>query len=155
MSSVLHFGLSNSSPVHRYLKEPKLDPDADPIEWWSRQKSKYPTLWRMAHDLLAIPATSTPSECSFSHSGEMFSSRRKCLHGETAQALLNVGSWWDAEDTPGIDAPIVQHKTVNRSYKANRYLPLAFSDENGKFKIMEGQDDDHINDALEDAGCDE
>lgn len=109
----------------------------------------------MARDLLGIPATSTPSERAFSRAGELFSSRRKCLHGETAQALLNVGSWWDGNDTPGIEAPILQHRAVNHLKKAYKYLPLAYNDEHGKFKILEGQGDEQTDEALNDAGCED
>jgi hypothetical protein len=89
----------------------------------------------MACDLLAIPATSTPSERLFSCAGEIYSSRRKCLHGDTAQALLNLGTWWGGQGLPGLEAPIIRYPK-----KPDVYLPVVVErGENWEFEGAEGK----------------
>ena len=33
-----------------------------PLEWWSLNHCKYPSVWKLAVHILAIPATLTPAE---------------------------------------------------------------------------------------------
>jgi hypothetical protein len=87
----------------------------------------------MAQDLLGIPATSTPSERMFSQAGEIFTSCRKCLNPDSAQALLNVGSWWGVGGLPGHDAPILPESEKDR--KINLCLPLVVEVEGGGWRI--------------------
>ena len=53
--------------MRRYMDE---DPcEINPLIWWKRNEARYPTLSKMARKYLALPATSTPSECAFSIAG--------------------------------------------------------------------------------------
>ena len=52
-----------------YLERPPIDPDADPLSWWSSEKSKLPVLAEMARKYLCVCGTSVPSERLFSKAG--------------------------------------------------------------------------------------
>jgi hypothetical protein len=56
-----------STELDRYLDEdPVRAQEIDIINWWMGNASKYPTLSCIARDLLAVPASSVPSESAFS-----------------------------------------------------------------------------------------
>ena len=45
--------------------------DFDILAWWKSNGPKYPTLQRIARDILAIPMSTVVSESSFSTSGQL------------------------------------------------------------------------------------
>jgi hypothetical protein len=58
-----------------YLKEPTLPrtQELDIIHWWEYAGIKYPTLRKIARDIMAIPITTVPSESVFSIGGMIIS----------------------------------------------------------------------------------
>ena len=78
----------------------------------------------MARDLLGTPATSTPSERMFSRAGDLYRKKRNRLSGESAQALLNLGAWWDGQGLPGDDAPIFKYRELELQQTKAIQLPL-------------------------------
>jgi len=109
----------------------------------------------MALDLLGIPATSTPSERCFSRAGEIFSSRRKHMRGDIAQALLNLGSWWGTQSLSGHDAPILNHPAIYHSRQTALKLPvLALNDAKEIIiKVEKEWEEEDIDTTLEKMGC--
>ena len=68
--------------------------DVTILTWWkSNAVTRYPRLSRFARSILAIPATSVPSECTFSTSGRVISDYRSSPNAETVQALMLYGDW--------------------------------------------------------------
>nr|XP_023922906.1 zinc finger BED domain-containing protein RICESLEEPER 2-like [Quercus suber] len=65
----------------------------DVLGWLKRNASKYPTLQRIARDILAIPMTTVASESAFSTSGRLLSPHRSRLHHDTLEALMCGQSW--------------------------------------------------------------
>ncbi|KAK4589560.1 hypothetical protein RGQ29_020214 [Quercus rubra] len=65
----------------------------DVLGWWKRNASKYPTLQRIARDILAIPMTTVASESAFSTSGRLLSPHRSRLHHDTLEALMCGQNW--------------------------------------------------------------
>jgi hypothetical protein len=67
-----------SNELERYLKEELLPrkKEVDILQWWKVNSSKYPMLSKMARDILAIPASTVPSESAFSTGGRVVSDRR-------------------------------------------------------------------------------
>lgn len=57
------------------------------LQWWKNTAYRYPTLCRFAASILAIPATSVPSECTFSRSGRILSKYRGSLLPATVKGL--------------------------------------------------------------------
>uniref|UniRef100_A0A2N9IFL9 CCHC-type domain-containing protein n=1 Tax=Fagus sylvatica TaxID=28930 RepID=A0A2N9IFL9_FAGSY len=56
-------------------------------------ESQYPTLQRLARDILAIPVTTIASESAFSTSGRLLSPHHSRLHPRTLEALMCAQSW--------------------------------------------------------------
>ena len=114
-------------------------------------------MWRMAKDLLPIPATSSPAERVFSRAANLYSKYRNRLKGDTAQALMNLGSWWGGEGLPGVQVPDIMHPKVELHQKKKLQLPLVKINNTGNAILQEINDwDEEISDSeLEDEGGDE
>nr|KAJ0211862.1 hypothetical protein LSAT_V11C400212290 [Lactuca sativa] len=83
------------SELDNYLKEKLLpkDMELDLLAWWKTNGIKYPTLQRIAKDILAIPVSTVASESAFSTSGRLVSPHRSRLHPKTLEALMCAQSW--------------------------------------------------------------
>jgi len=66
----------------------------DPLEWWKTNEVYLPRLSQMARDYLAIPATSVPSEQSFSMGKNLITDKRNRLAGKTIRFCMCLKSWW-------------------------------------------------------------
>lgn len=77
----------------RYLSEKIENEDSDPLAYWKKYASHFPTLAKMAKDYLAIPATSVSSERMFSHAGNIVSETRASLSPHSVKALICLKSW--------------------------------------------------------------
>ena len=64
-----------------YLEEELADRDVDPLGYWHRQQVDFPSLRQMERALLAVPATSVPSQRAFSMGGLIFRDKRVFLNG--------------------------------------------------------------------------
>lgn len=84
------------SEVHIYLDEPLESDLTEPLDYWKRNQYRFPALAQMARDILAIPASSVPSESVFSQSGRVLDDYRSNLHPSTVAALMLSESWMDA-----------------------------------------------------------
>jgi hypothetical protein len=65
----------------------------DILTWWKSNGIKYPTLQKIARDILAIPVTTVASESAFSTSRRLLSPHRSRLHPKTIEALMCAQSW--------------------------------------------------------------
>ena len=52
----------------------------NPLEWWEENHHKFPNVWQLAEEYLAIPATSASSERAFSSSGNILTLKRVRLN---------------------------------------------------------------------------
>jgi hypothetical protein len=60
----------------------------NPLDWWRLKQQQYPLLAKLAYKLLAIPATSAPSERVFSVAGITIAKERARLNPENAGDLI-------------------------------------------------------------------
>jgi len=60
----------------------------NPLEWWRIHFCKYPNIWKLASCILAIPATSAPSERVFSAATNIVNKKRVRLKPETLDLLI-------------------------------------------------------------------
>ena len=60
----------------------------NPLDWWRVHHCKYPNLWRLASCILAIPATSAPSERVFSVAGNIVNKKRVRLKTDKVDLLI-------------------------------------------------------------------
>ena len=75
--------------LNSYLACP-VEKGIDPLLWWSRTESVFPTLSKIAKCHLGIPATSVESERIFSLAGEVISKRRSSLTPGNASMLVRL-----------------------------------------------------------------
>ncbi|KAE8709865.1 hypothetical protein F3Y22_tig00110328pilonHSYRG00714 [Hibiscus syriacus] len=82
------------SELDHYLQEKvrTQNSELDILSWWKTNGFKYPTLQKIARDILAIPISTVASESAFSTSGRLVSPHRSRLHPKTLEALINWGS---------------------------------------------------------------
>ena len=60
----------------------------NPLEWWEKNKERFPGLAALAKRYLSITATSVPSERAFSLAGHIVNAKRSCLLPENMRMLL-------------------------------------------------------------------
>ncbi|KAK3929378.1 Putative AC9 transposase [Frankliniella fusca] len=77
--------------LDRYLREP-IGNDSDIRDWWKQRRERFPRLYRLALQLLVIPATSASAEREFSEAGHVFRQKRLTLNPNTASDILLVHS---------------------------------------------------------------
>ncbi|KAM3264926.1 hypothetical protein P3L10_001920 [Capsicum annuum] len=65
----------------------------DNLSWWKTNGLKFPTLQKIAHDLLAISVSIVASKLAFTTSGRLISPHRSRLHPTTLEALMCARTW--------------------------------------------------------------
>ncbi|GAV08510.1 hypothetical protein RvY_18192 [Ramazzottius varieornatus] len=76
----------------QFFLDPKESVKRDVLEFWSMSESRYPTLYRIAKDVLAAQASSVPPESAFSGCGRYVTVLRSRLEPEALQAMLCLNS---------------------------------------------------------------
>jgi hypothetical protein len=66
----------------------KSDLEKSPLEWWADRETKYPRLSVIAKRVLAVPATSVPSERIFSSAGLIVTKLRNRLSFEVVDQII-------------------------------------------------------------------
>ncbi|XP_059643341.1 zinc finger BED domain-containing protein RICESLEEPER 2-like [Cornus florida] len=103
-SSVTNF--HTRTELEFYLEESVLPrtPNFNVLTWWGSNGVKFPTLQKIARDILAIPVSTVVSESTFSTGGRMVSPHRSRLHPSTLMALMCAQNWLLCEDMDGTDS---------------------------------------------------
>ncbi|XP_062089890.1 zinc finger BED domain-containing protein DAYSLEEPER-like [Humulus lupulus] len=83
------------SELDQYLEESLLPrvQEFDVLSWWNQNRSKYPTLSRMASDILSIPVSTVAPECVFDIEIKKMDNYRSSLHPVTVEALICAKDW--------------------------------------------------------------
>lgn len=91
--------IQSKSELDLYLEEKVLPRSGtfDILGWWKTNGIKYPTLQKIAKDILAIPISTVASESAFSTGGRLLSRHRSRLHEDTLEALMCAQSWMKHE----------------------------------------------------------
>ncbi|KAL3824514.1 hypothetical protein ACJIZ3_020543 [Penstemon smallii] len=102
----------SKSELDQYLEESLLPrvQEFDVLSWWKLNRMKYPTLSKMARDILSIPVCTVPASSVFDTVRKEMDSYRCSLRPETVEALICAKDWLQAVnvETP---APIVKMET--------------------------------------------
>lgn len=88
--------VSNKTELEIYLLEVKCDkrdPGFNILAWWKANCVRYPTLARMARDVLAIPVSTVASESAFSTGGRILDSFRSSLSPRMVEAIICTRDW--------------------------------------------------------------
>lgn len=83
----------SNTELNDYLALRRAGKDQDILQWWKDHEKSFPTLARMARDLLSIMATSVPSERLFSLARLIVTELRCSMSDESISALLCLNSW--------------------------------------------------------------
>ncbi|KAH9115419.1 hypothetical protein AeMF1_010551 [Aphanomyces euteiches] len=78
--------------LQMFTLHPQLSRDVDVLAWWKTHKSEYPRLYKLAANILAVPATSVPSERANSTAKHVFDGRPR-LSDTMFKAEICVDSW--------------------------------------------------------------
>ncbi|XP_058004818.1 zinc finger BED domain-containing protein DAYSLEEPER isoform X2 [Hevea brasiliensis] len=83
------------SELDQYLEESLLPrvQEFDVLGWWKLNKLKYPTLSKMAADILSIPISTVPSDSVFDTGSKRIDSYRSSLRPVTLEALICAKDW--------------------------------------------------------------
>jgi hypothetical protein len=79
-----------SLQLKQYKCQRQADINTNPLAWWSERKDSMPLIWKYARMVLAIPATSAPSERAFSAAGNLVTQKRARLSGDKVEEILMV-----------------------------------------------------------------
>ena len=71
----------------------KRNEEFDILALWKSNGFKYPTLQRIARNILAIPDTTIASESAFSTSRRLLSPHRSRVHPKTIEAMMCAHNW--------------------------------------------------------------
>lgn len=74
--------------MQSYKNAVQIASSENPLEWWSKNESNFPRTGKLAKSYLAIPATSVPSEQSFSKAGYITEKRRSRLSSKHVKEIL-------------------------------------------------------------------
>lgn len=87
------------SELDQYLEESLLPRvhEFDVLGWWNINKMKYPTLSRMARDILTIPVCSVQPSLVFNTVRKEISAYQSTLRPETLEAILCAKDWLKSE----------------------------------------------------------
>lgn len=78
---------TTSNEVDMYVSESVIPKNMCPLQWWKNNENKYPRLTKYAKRYLCVPATSVPSERSFSNAGNIVNAKRACLKSDNVKKL--------------------------------------------------------------------
>jgi hypothetical protein len=83
------------SELETYLKKPTIPrtDTFDILSWWKSNSMEYPTLSRIARDVLAVPASNVASESAFSMGRRTISDFRRSLTPQNVEALICLQDW--------------------------------------------------------------
>jgi hypothetical protein len=74
--------------LSEYMRQQKLPMDANPIEYWQSNQTKFPLLASLMEVYAVVQATSVASERVFSTAGDVVSAQRACLEPNQVDALI-------------------------------------------------------------------
>nr|POE70365.1 zinc finger bed domain-containing protein ricesleeper 2 [Quercus suber] len=85
---------SQRAELHRYLEEPipDFEGEFDILGWWHTNSTKFPTLWRIARDILAIPMSTSISNSAFSIETMTINPTFNGLYPDIIEALKDAPS---------------------------------------------------------------
>ncbi|KAL7593844.1 zinc finger BED domain-containing protein DAYSLEEPER [Lactuca sativa] len=98
----------SKSELDQYLEESLLPRvhEFDVVGWWKLNKVKYPTLSKMARDILSVPVSTVAAEAVFEVGRPEMGRYRCSLRAETVEALVCAKDWLRGEMVDASNAMI-------------------------------------------------
>ncbi|OWM74551.1 zinc finger BED domain-containing protein RICESLEEPER 2-like [Punica granatum] len=107
---------TKKSELEKYLDETRSDrkTNLDILEYWKINSQRYPTVARMARDVLSIPVSTVASEAAFSCGGRVLDQYRSSLKPELVEALMCYRDWlYGLADGSGISVDQLTEDVMN------------------------------------------
>ncbi|KAF7119359.1 hypothetical protein RHSIM_Rhsim13G0168600 [Rhododendron simsii] len=85
-----------SSEVDKYLVdlcERRKNKEFDILVWWKNNSNKYPILFQVARDVLAMVVSTVASKSAFSTGGRVFDPFRSSLSPSMVETLVCIQNW--------------------------------------------------------------
>lgn len=79
--------------IDEYFNDPRDPENTNILHWGKSHEKNYPTLAKMARDILCIPASSVPVGRFFSTGALVMNKRRTCLSDQSLKVLMCLNSW--------------------------------------------------------------
>ncbi|XP_056691664.1 zinc finger BED domain-containing protein RICESLEEPER 2-like [Spinacia oleracea] len=91
--------------LNKFLEEDaeEEDDDSDILGWWKFNSARFPTMGRMARDVLAVPISTVASESAFSTGGRVLDNFRSSLNPVVVQGLVCNQNWLRAGPFQGVE----------------------------------------------------
>ena len=107
--------------------------DSNPLTWWKSHETKYPRLAKLAQEYLSVPATSIPTERTFSVAGLTVSNLRTTLDPDTVDQIIFVNKNLKSEIRKEVESfkSLAQNETVAALAAAGGNLGENLETENG------------------------
>ncbi|KAK9924582.1 hypothetical protein M0R45_032946 [Rubus argutus] len=106
-----------------------LVPGFDIAQWWKINSSTYPTLSKLAKDILAIPCSTVASENAFSLGSRVVDPFRSSLTPQMVEALVCTNDWLRAEQPNFYKEPTTEELEL---YQALEELEREFAEAFGR-----------------------
>ncbi|XP_044487337.1 zinc finger BED domain-containing protein DAYSLEEPER-like isoform X2 [Mangifera indica] len=86
----------SKSELDQYLEESvlPLSQEFDILDWWKLNQLRYPTLSKMASDILSVPFSTVSPDSVFDTSSKKMDDYRTSLHPVTLEALICAKDWY-------------------------------------------------------------
>ncbi len=81
---------SAAAEINLYLSEPVISRSSDPLDFWERNKGRFPALAEVARVYLSAPSTSVDSERLFSTAAHILDEKRNRLSSQNAEKLIFI-----------------------------------------------------------------
>jgi hypothetical protein len=78
------------SEMSKYLEEPCLAADSNPLEYWRSHRDSYPRLAKLAEKHLGVVSSSAPVERAFSVAGKIFRPDRCKMNDENFETVMFI-----------------------------------------------------------------
>ncbi|XP_021768560.1 zinc finger BED domain-containing protein RICESLEEPER 2-like [Chenopodium quinoa] len=91
--------------LDKYLEEDTAEDvdDFDILSWWKFNCSRFPTVAKIARDVLAVPVSTVASESAFSTGGRVLDQFRSSLTPRVVEGLVCAQNWLRAAPFPSIE----------------------------------------------------
>ncbi|KAG7998079.1 hypothetical protein I3843_01G241200 [Carya illinoinensis] len=106
------------SELDQYLEESLLPraQEFDILDWWKLNKLKYPTLSKMASDVLSIPVCTVSPDCVFDTEVRKMDNYRSSLHPATLEALICTKDWFQSGSSSSQSSTHVSNAIVKMEF---------------------------------------
>ncbi|XP_021743212.1 zinc finger BED domain-containing protein RICESLEEPER 2-like [Chenopodium quinoa] len=91
--------------LDKYLEEDTAEDvdDFDILSWWKFNSSRFPTVAKIARDVLAVPVSTVASESALSTGGRVLDQFRSSLTPRVVEGLVCAQNWLRAAPFPSIE----------------------------------------------------